>query len=706
MNTLKWQWDENPMLPALIFLASGIWCGENLELSVNVYLLIFFLAILLLLRQFRGRLHWLPSMQRTWTTACLLWLAGAGLHVFRSGPVELPRHSAFYGIITEPGDLQENGSRRCLARILRVRKWNGSWVKAQGQAMLCFRGQAAAGFRSGHCILISMPLRGIPAPAIPGEFNAREWYLRQGVYWQAFIPEKNIRLLGNKPEFSLRQTASFLRSKLESVFKKYLPKDGDDAMMSALLLGIRKKMDPELKEAYSAAGLTHILAVSGMHVALIYSFLAFLLSGLLRFHRGRILFSVCITALLWFYALVTGLSPSVLRAVCLFSIMQFSDVLQRPSLPVNNLCFAGIALLMADSMLLFDLGFQLSFAAVFGILSFQPAISSLWKPQNRILKLIQENLSVTLAASLSTLPLILYHFHRFPLYFLFSNLLAVPFSNLLIYAGIGLLMVSPLPMLGKLAGFLLHEAIGLLNAFVTFINSLPFSSFNHLYPSAILCFCLFPALVFLQIWLQSKRIFYLNLFLSLTLTIIFLQSVSFLSGDLKPELITLRYRKSWMILEKQRTAGKLFCLTEGKTHPDFLQKGFKLNTLSVRENHRRFLPGENPSGKRSFLLCRNGKTMLVLNHFIRSRKPKFPIRISTLILDETGQKSLLQALNFFRPDEIWLDWDEKNLKKLSVEQQNLPRIRNFRFQKFSRTIHSDGKAFEEWGPEFADSRTN
>jgi len=706
MNRVKWQWDENPMLPFLIFFAFGLYCGKAFSLSAMLLVLLSFAVFWTAGYFFGQKIPVLPSVLRTALAACLIWIAGAGLRVFRSESVELPEHSAFQGIVTEPGPLQENGSRRCLARILRIRKKNLVWEDAKGQAVIWFRGQAAAGFRSGHTFLASMPLRGIPAPAIPGEFNTRAWYQNQGVYWQTYLHDRQFRLLSNPPPLSIRNAAIYMRTQMEMIFKKYLPENGDAAMMAALLLGIRSKMEPELKEAYSAAGLTHILAVSGMHVALIYGFLSLLLAGLHKFKYGRILFSLGITLLLWFYALITGLSPSVLRAVCLFSIMQFSDVLRRPSLPINNLCFASILLLMADDKLLYDLGYQLSFAAVFGILSFQSLFSSFWQPRNKILRMMYENLCVTMSASITTLPLILLHFHRFPLYFLFSNLLAVPFSNLLIYGGIALILCSPFSGLGKLAGFLLHHAIFILNAFVCFVNSLPFSSLNHLYPSIWICCLLLPVMIFLQVWLHYRKLAYLNLVLASLLLIFLIQFSHRITEENKPELFAIRYKKSWMILEKLGEKGRIWNLIPQEKSPDFLQAGFRLKSLEAMDPAEKRISVNQNRERCSRIMQVKGNSLLVLNHYMTGIPPSKPVKIETLLLQNAGEKSLMQALKFVQPEEIWLDWNEEKCRLFRETNPQLPFISNFRREKLRQIRCSGEMAPAESDPESGDSRTS
>jgi competence protein ComEC len=665
MNRLKWQWDENPMLPVLVWLAAGIWPAGTFGTSV-FWGILPVSAILLVLYLLRNRHIKMRAVFRTLFAGMLCWIAGAGLTVFHSKPETLPKHSAFYGIVTEAGDLKENGSRRCLARIVRIRTLDGRWADVHGNAVLWLKGQAGPEFRSGHGILASIPLRGIPAPAIPGEFNARKWYQSQGVIWQAFIGQHYRCTPMENKRFSIRSLADTCRLHLEQIFLHSMPENDDAAMLSALLLGIRRKMHPELKEAYSAAGLTHILAVSGMHVALIFGFFSFIFSSLKKLRGGSILFAVSITAALWFYALITGLSPSVLRAVCLFSIMQFSDVLRKPSLPLNNLCFASILLILAEPGIISDLGYQLSFAAVYGIISFQksfsfPELKFRW----RILNAMKENMAVTMAASLATLPIILFHFHRFPVYFLISNLLAVPFSNLLIYAGLALIALSPIPQAASASGWLLHYGFISLNTFVQFINEIPFSSLQNIYPSFIGFTLLILFVLLFQIWLSNRKLNYLNLCLTAILSLCLLQIPETLfSKYSKDGWYPVLFHNELFIFQKLGNTGRILKIDPSAAEPEFLKNGFALDVLYRNICPCKTLVPASSEKKASRLCLLEGRRILWLNHYLKLSEPAKPLSIDYLFLGRAGEKSLLKALKFFRPELILCNLPADRIKQL------------------------------------------
>ena len=705
MNRLKWQWEENPMLPALVCLSAGVWAGSEFKTEKLVCCGFFIALTAVFLFFFRRKHVRIRAVVRTILCWGFCLGAGAGLSVFRAVSDELPGHSAFYGILTDCGEKTENDSRRCLARIVRVRKPDGHWVEVQGSAVLNFRGQTSPEFRSGQCIVSGIPLRGIPAPALPGEFNAQKWLRSQGVFWQANLEEKSWKPAGTKTNLSLRSLALACRQHLENTLLHHLPAKEDAAMLSALLLGIRRKLDPELKEAYSSAGLTHILAVSGMHVALIFGFFSFLLKGLKTLPGGRFLFSILITSLLWFYALVTGLSPSVLRAVCLFSVMQFSDVLRRPSLPLNNLCFTSILLILADQQILFDLGYQLSFAAVYGIISYQKYFNPGIPIKNRLLRTALENLTVTLAASISTMPLILYHFHRFPVYFLISNLFAVPFSNLLIYAGILLLAISPMGWLADLTGITLHHAISLLNGFVVLINKLPGSSLDNIYPS----FSEFTLFLVLLLCLQAFLCHRKRLLLHLTLSAGFLLSlVLFMNAwiflDEKEGLFVLRHRKDWLLMRKQKDLGILFPLSSNSAPPLFLKKGFQLESLQLKSPTCTTLLPASEGKNDTKLFVINKYKIMILNGYIKGFLRNQPIRIDLLAVDNTGEKSLLQALHFFQPRMIFVNWDKKRISRFRMKNQIRIPVRSFAQTKIIRIEPEAGTDLPEVNREIASAR--
>ncbi|MDE6534590.1 MAG: ComEC/Rec2 family competence protein [Muribaculaceae bacterium] len=213
------------------------------------------------------------------------------------------------------------------------------------------------------------------------------------------------------------------------------------SLLSAMLLGDKTSLTPDEVNAYSASGLSHLLALSGTHVAVIVSLIALALFPLTVARRNRIRFLLSLI-LLWFYALLTGMSPSVVRAAVMATVYMVGRILQRPSVPINSLCFAAWIILMVEPQELFMPGFQMSFAAVAGIIVFYPLLNRIDRRKHPRLYFLWSYPAVSISAMLLTGLIATWYFHTFPLYFLPANLLAVPLIPLILALGL-LLLLAP-----------------------------------------------------------------------------------------------------------------------------------------------------------------------------------------------------------------------------------------------------------------------
>ncbi|MEL7145099.1 MAG: ComEC/Rec2 family competence protein, partial [Bacteroidota bacterium] len=241
-------------------------------------------------------------------------------------------------------------------------------------------------------------------------------------------------------------------------------------------LGIKDDLDKELKSAYSAAGAMHVLAVSGLHVGIIQLLLSWVLGFLKKRKKGKLAFVILSLLALWFYAFVTGLSPSVLRATTMFSIILIGQQAIRNHNIYNSLAVSAFLILLYSPMMIRDVGFQLSYIAVFGIVSLQPRISAILNPENYLLKKTWDITCVSLAAQMATLPISIYYFHQFPSYFLLSNLLVIPSAFIILMSGLFMLCSSLISdWLAQQTGWLLDQLIWALNQGILFIKKLPYN---------------------------------------------------------------------------------------------------------------------------------------------------------------------------------------------------------------------------------------
>jgi competence protein ComEC len=238
----------------------------------------------------------------------------------------------------------------------------------------------------------------------------------------------------------------------------------------ALLFGEKTELSKEISTNYTQAGIIHILAISGLHIALIYGIVLWLTKPLLRFKKGKLyifLISICI---LWFYAILAGFSASIVRAAVMFSVVTFAKMINRQSNIYNSLAVSALLLLVFNPNYLFDVGFQLSFAAVLSIVIFQPLVRKYSYSKHLIILKIKELLLISLVAQVGVLPLILYYFGQFPLLFLLANLITIPLSSLILILGLALIPFNILlPKVAVYLSVLVNFLIELMNAFTAWI---------------------------------------------------------------------------------------------------------------------------------------------------------------------------------------------------------------------------------------------
>jgi len=348
----------------------------------------------------------------------------------------------------------------------------------------------------------------------PYEFDYRRYMANQRIYRQAYLASGQWADAGSFRGFNLRVLAEKLRHKLLDRYRENYISDEKFAILAALTLGYKDALDPETKKVYTSVGAMHVLAVSGLHVGILFVVIHFLTGFLRRSSSGRVVFIFLSINLLWIYALITGLSPSVLRATVMFGFLVIGQNLRRPVNSYNTLALSAFLLLFFDPNLIFEAGFQLSYAAVIGIVFFLPRLNSLLPVKNRIFRWAWKLFAVSVAAQLATFPLVLYYFHQFPTYFWISGFIVIPGAFILICLGIGIVVSSPVPVLSSL---LARIASGIVDATILLlgkIQKLPLSVIRDIRISEMQCVLLLLALVLFMLFLSFKRAKYLAFLIS------------------------------------------------------------------------------------------------------------------------------------------------------------------------------------------------
>ena len=306
----------------------------------------------------------------------------------------------------------------------------------------------------------------------PFEFDYSGYLAQQSIYFSCYLKTGKFEKTENQ-HFNIKLKAEKFREKLLLILRSKLTKAESFEVISALSLGYRKELTPETRAAFVATGAMHVLAVSGLHVGLIYLFLLRVFSFLKRSSSGKWVRFSLILSILWAYALLTGLSPSVLRATLMFSFLLFAESINRTSSIYNSIAASAFALLLINPDILFAVGFQLSYAAVLSIVYFYPLINQLLPTNNPIVKKPWQLFCVSLAAQIGTFPLNIYYFNQFPVYFWLSNFVVIPAAFVLLAGTFFFFAMTPLPVLQNVITFLLEDTNAIVLRCLKAISRLP-----------------------------------------------------------------------------------------------------------------------------------------------------------------------------------------------------------------------------------------
>ena len=411
-----------------------------------------------------------------------------------------------------------------------VISWRDSLTwKRSNEKMLVYlkREPGSEKLKYGDVVLICASPTAIEGPQNPEEFDYRKWLDRQGIHAQVYAVRDEWKIISRENGNWFKAAALDLRSYFFNKLQSYGMSGTSFGVAAALLLGASDQLDPGTIQSYAASGTLHVLSVSGMHVALVYVVLLKLLLPFEKRRWGKWMSIFLQLTFLWFYATLTGLCPSVMRSVTMLSVVIAGRAFNRNAHLLNSLAASAFILLIIDPMLLFDIGFQLSYLAVVGIVMLQPKLESIWEPnQNtfhgKVLSHLWTLISVTVVAQIFTFPLGLYYFNQFPTYFLLSNLVVIPLSTIVMYAGLFLLIISPLKIIAVPFAHVFQFLVDLLNECVASVEHLPY---------AVLTSAKWGFLELVLIYLGiGLLIFYLlkryNLLLHLGLAVFFLLIVS------------------------------------------------------------------------------------------------------------------------------------------------------------------------------------
>lgn len=480
---LLYYWYRTPMLRPALGLSAGIVCQWYAPLSLFCIGIVAASATILLLTVF----YWPDSIRSRSTpvsllaSALLFFSAGSMLCMradIRNDPQWLGNTSSTAGhyswqyvVCEEP--IEKPHTYALLVNV-KARHHHKTSESLSGKLLLYLsKDNKASRLQPGDTVWAAKSPLLIEPPKNPGERNWQQTQLMKGITHRLYLQANEYRSASCKKIVLSQKNLSHLRERLLALLRQYISEPTSLGLAQALLIGYRQDLDPTLSRSYSNTGVIHIIAISGMHLALIGGLLSWCLRPFSRWGLLKRLTQLLILASLWLFSLLAGGAPSLLRATLLFSSVALGEIIDRKGNSLNTFMVSAFLLLCYNPFWLWDLGFQLSFAAVGGILLVGRFASRLLSHDKIWWHAPGQLVAISIAAQLFTTPISLYQFHQFPGAFLLGNLIAVPLSSIILVALLLLLLCSPIPVVALLVGKGIGLLIGIMNSYIQWVASLP-----------------------------------------------------------------------------------------------------------------------------------------------------------------------------------------------------------------------------------------
>jgi competence protein ComEC len=349
-------------------------------------------------------------------------------------------------------------------------------------------------FLPGDLLIIKCTPVQISGRANPSGFDYRFYMENQGIRYYAYTSKKSIISHTAPKHRKLIHKALIIR---ESIIRMYCERGikGERlALVAAITLGQKNMLDADQKIYFIKAGVMHIMAVSGLHTVILSLFVFNVLFFLKR--RLNILRILLTIVILWSFAFVTGLTPSVLRATLMFTFLQAGTLMKRPVNGINSVLASGFVLILIRPSVIFDAGFLLSYSAVIYIIVFYRELYLKAVLKNIISDKVWQSAAVSIVAQAGTLPLTIALFNRFPTYFILTNIIIVPLSSILVIIGCLVPLLFPLKFISEFLAMLLNNLTGLTELLTRKASSLPFASIENVGMTNAECL-IFTATIFL-----------------------------------------------------------------------------------------------------------------------------------------------------------------------------------------------------------------
>jgi competence protein ComEC len=337
-------------------------------------------------------------------------------------------------------------------------KKNNNWHYCEGKTIVYIRNDSSLKYTFGKSILINSKLSAVSDPKNPNEFNYNAFLKNKNIFHIIYTENKNTHVLTTLPnQNTIKGFATKIKSHVISTLRNSGLSQPAFSICSALLVGYDDEIDNEVMQSFSHAGALHVLSVSGMHTGILYGALIFLFSLFDKYNNNKKIKFVFIAGVLIVFTFITGLSPSVLRATIMLLLLLLGSTFFKKGNPYNTLFVSFFILLLINPYLLIDVGFLLSYSAVFGIMYLYPILNNLYLFEHKLLNWFWSSVLISISATIFTLPISLYFFHQFPIWFVLSNLIVVPLCIMLMGLSFLLLLFGNLVVINGALAYLINN---------------------------------------------------------------------------------------------------------------------------------------------------------------------------------------------------------------------------------------------------------
>ncbi len=562
-------------------------------------------------------------------------------------------------------------------KILAI-KTGDSWERTDANVLLYLeKNKNLCNIEVGDRIVFEPVLQDVKNSGNPREFDYKKYLSYNLIFQQAYLKSEQYSVIKSEDLFNLKRTAGKIRRYILNIFTDAGFSGDELAVASALSIGYVDDLDAEIKQSYSASGAMHILSVSGLHVGIIFVVFSFLLSFLNRKKWMKILKCTMLLLILWFYALLSGLSPSISRAALMFSFIIIGQLLGRYTNIYNTLAASAFILLLINPFNVTNIGFQFSYLAVIGIVFLYPQIYSLVYIKNKLLDKAWGLICVSLAAQIVVAPLSIYYFHQFPNYFLLTNILVIPISTVIIYLVITLIAFSWWPAATDLLGIITQKITHILNSIVSGIEDLPGSVTNEIPLSISNTIIIYFIIFSLIIYLIYKRYVPLFICMSGILVVLISSFYNYVSSEKETDIYVYNIDRYFAMNLIEGKKNYLFTNLDKDNRSynfslknNWIQKGLdEEKTIHLKKLNNRFIISnlfylDNPNVyyKDNCFAFHNVHFALIREDMPAISDSVMRIPLDFVILSQNARVSIEGILQLYDTDSIIIDSSNSNYR--------------------------------------------